>query len=191
MEYFTRNRRFLFLIGGILLFLLFLSSSGGNHARAIKKKMGPADSASSDTEVDGPTKNANFPRLFPLPRLESAKTLKVGDDVLIFPESLTYKGEDLIGQRAKIFMWDDKNEVWAVRLGKNGEVIGAKTSKLWKIRHVSLEELPESTWAQILDEDTKLIALPQGAEIRIDINKGLKWAKRPSGGPEIMGNQEM
>jgi len=147
---------------------------------AIKDKMGPADSASSNKEIDGSAETANFPRLLPLPRLESATTLKVGDDVLIFPESLTYKGEDLIGQRAKIFMWDDKNEVWAVRLGKSGEVIGAKTSKLWKIRHVTLEELPVSTWAQILDEDTKLIALPQGAEIRIDINKGLKWAKRPS-----------
>ncbi len=153
-----------------------------------------------------PRSSSPYPVLGPLPQ---GSDLELEDDVII-SGSLRYQGRDLMGERARIKLWDEKHGVWAIRLGATGEVVGSKSEKLWKIRKVSLADLPPGgIWAVIAgserapeggneeegdegnlpEEDRppagvpldKLIDLPKGVEVKMDLESGRKLVRRAAG----------
>jgi len=71
-------------------------------------------------------------------------------------------------------MWDDQRNIWAVRLGKTGQVIGVKNERLKKIIQIQLHMLDSVEWVTLEPGEDKLFNLPQGVEVRINMSTGLK-----------------
>lgn len=89
-------------------------------------------------------------------------------------DNVNYKGENLTGERGKVYVWDEKRAIWAVRLGKNGQVIGVKTERLQKILQIELSMLDSVEFTTLQHGEDKLFNLPQGVEVRINLTTGLK-----------------
>lgn len=141
-------------------------------------------STNSNTITPGPPTVNRFMRIKPLPR---DTPLAVQDDVII-ADSLHYKSRDLRGLRARVLMWDADNAVWAVRLGSTGEVVGARSEKLWKIKQLRRDELDEKKWAYIgLDmpegvevkmDSALLVDMPEGVEVKMDLESGRRLVRK-------------
>jgi len=100
-----------------------------------------------------------------------------GDDVIII-DTVNHGGVDLKGQRARVALWDPAHKVWAVKLGSTGEVVGLKTEKLQKIRHITLDELDTEKWMTIPKSEQAGVDFPKGIEVQMDMESGEKRIRK-------------
>ena len=130
---------------------------------------------------EGPTSRViSVDRILSTPHmLPDSEVFVKGDDVLITGK-LTLSGEDLHAKLAKVMMWDPDHEVWAIRLGSTGQVVGAKAEKLRKLHKVQLEDLHREEWTRVPKEglEAQLLSFPKGVEIKIDLSTGEKLVRR-------------
>lgn len=134
----------------------------------------------SDIQVGPTSRVISVDRLLNTPHmLPDSEVFVKGDDVLITGK-LTFSGEDLHAKLAKVMMWDPDHEVWAIRLGSTGQVVGAKAEKLRKLHKVQLEDLHREEWTRVPKEglEAQLLSFPKGVEIKIDLSTGVKLVRR-------------
>ena len=178
---------------------LLLSRPNSLHlSMAERTVFTPAITGGRPATPQNPSGSSSVRTLSPLAR---DTPLAPGDDAFV-AGPLRYKGEDLMGSRAKVVQWDPDHEVWVLRLGASGELVGARPEKLWKIRQVTLDELDRGSWFVVKGsersppevtsnglpetvpeplsgaESALLIDLPKGVEVKLDLETGRKLVRR-------------